>query len=155
MCFSLGANSWVVGISTMMVAMSVIGIQGIMSATSTVDFGGSKNAGAAVGMVDGLFYAGTSLQSFASGYLTPVGEAAKHAKNWIAWPVLLVPFALAGLYFSLRIWSALPATNRSAATRAPQPPAEAPPSWNRFPGADVANAGRAKKAAIPVSRLAS
>jgi len=156
MCFTMTTSPWLLGISTMLIAMSVLGIQGILSATSTIDFGGSKNAGAAVGMVDGLFYAGMSLQSFASGYLTPIGAAAKHAQNWIAWPALLVPFAIAGFYFSLRIWSALPAASRATTIREPQPPAEAPRNGNRFPGAGLDGAGHGKKTPLPVAtRLAS
>ena len=34
------------------VSMSIIGVHGIMAGTSTVDFGGAKNAGSAVGIVD-------------------------------------------------------------------------------------------------------
>lgn len=109
MCVSLDENVWFVGSSVLVISMSVIGVHGIMSGTSTVDFGGTKNGGAAVGVVDGLVYLGTALQSVAAGYMTPVGDAAKDPSHWLGWPLLLVPFALAGLLLSLKIWNELPA----------------------------------------------
>lgn len=109
MCFTLGANHWFLGFAVIAISMSVIGVHGILSGTSTADFGGTKNTGAAVGIVDGLVYLGTALQSFAAGRMTPVGEDAKDPSNWLGWPLFLVPFALLGLIFSLKIWSALPA----------------------------------------------
>ena len=89
-------------------SMAVIGVHGILSGTSTTDFGGAKNAGAAVGIVDGMVYLGTGLQSVIIGSLTPTGDAAKIASNWFWWPVFLVPFALIGLGLSLKIWHAAP-----------------------------------------------
>jgi MFS transporter, OPA family, glycerol-3-phosphate transporter len=114
MCVGLAANSWVVGGAVLMISMSVIGVHGIMSGTSTVDFGGSKNAGSAVGIVDGLVYLGTGLQSFAAGYMMPEGAAAKVAANWINWPAFLVPFALIGFLLTLKIWNALPRGKRAS-----------------------------------------
>lgn len=108
MCFTLGAGHWYLGGAALLISMSVIGVHGILSGTSTADFGGTKNAGAAVGVVDGLVYLGTALQSFAAGRMTPVGAAARDPANWTGWPLFLVPFALLGLVLSLRIWKALP-----------------------------------------------
>ncbi len=108
MCFTLTANPWFVGVAAITVSLSVIGVHGIMSGTSTVDFGGTKNGGAAVGMVDGLVYLGTATQSLAAGYMTPAGDAAKDPSNWIGWPVFLIPFAVIGLLLSIKIWGALP-----------------------------------------------
>ncbi|MCC7382734.1 MAG: MFS transporter [Deltaproteobacteria bacterium] len=118
---SLGLSSphWVLGAAVLLVSMSVIGVHGIMSGTSTVDFGGTKNGGAAVGIVDGLVYLGTAMQAFAAGYMTPTGEAAKDPANWIGWPLFLVPFAIAGVILSARIWNALPRSRAAAA-----PPSE-------------------------------
>lgn len=121
MCFTLGGSYWFVGSAVVLVSMAVIGVHGIMSGTSTVDFGGSKNGGAAVGIVDGLVYLGTGLQSFAAGYMTPVGEAAKDPDNWIGWPAFLVPFAFIGVVLSLRIWNAAPRGRKVVAV---SPPAE-------------------------------
>jgi MFS transporter, OPA family, glycerol-3-phosphate transporter len=108
MCLTLGGDLWLVGSAVIVISMSVIGVHGIMSGTSTVDFGGTKNAGAAVGIVDGLVYLGTALQSFAAGHMTPTGDAAKDPANWIGWPAFLVPFAVIGLVLAVRIWGSLP-----------------------------------------------
>ncbi len=113
MTFALDGAPWVLGAATIAISMAVIGVHGIMSGTSTVDFGGSKNGGAAVGIVDGLVYLGTAIQSLAAGFMTPTGEAARDPSQWIGWPAFLVPFALLGLLASLRIWHALPRAGRA------------------------------------------
>lgn len=113
MTVGLTSSYWWIGIAVMVVSMNVIGVHGIMSGTSTADFGGAKNTGTAVGIVDGLVYLGTALQSLAAGYMTPTGDAAKQAGNWLGWPLFLVPFALIGWWLSVRIWHAIP---RKAAT---------------------------------------
>src|SRR5262245_45154679 len=122
---SLDAGVWFVGASAVVISMSVIGVHGIMSGTSTVDFGGTKNGGAAVGIVDGLVYLGTALQSLAAGYMTPTGEAAKNPANWMGWPAFLVPFALAGFLLSLRIWNEMPRSKRVTAASEVDDPARA------------------------------
>ena len=87
------------GVVTLM-SFSVIGVHGMLSGTSTMDFGGRKAAATAVGMIDGFVYLGTAVQSFALGFLTTA--------NWAYWPPFLVPFALFGLIQALRIWHAFP-----------------------------------------------
>lgn len=54
----------------------------------------------ASGIVDGCVYLGSGIQSLAIGYLS--------AKNWIYWPLFLIPFAFIGLFLSLRMWNELP-----------------------------------------------
>ena len=108
MVFSLGGSLWLAGGAAVLISMAVTGVHGILSGTSTTDFGGTRNAGAATGVVDGMVYLGTGLQSIIIGYITPTGEAAKNPDNWFWWPVVLVPFAVAGLLLSARIWNALP-----------------------------------------------
>ncbi|MBI2990000.1 MAG: MFS transporter [Candidatus Magasanikbacteria bacterium] len=108
MVFSLDANWWFMGIAILVVSMSVIGVHGIFSGTATADFAGAKNTGAAVGIVDGMVYLGTGLQSLVIGGLVPSGQAAKDPANWIFWPVVLIPAAFIGLWFASRIWHAKP-----------------------------------------------
>jgi len=108
MALGLGANLWWAGAATMLISMSVTGVHGILSGTSTTDFGGAKNAGAATGIVDGMVYLGTGMQSIVIGHITPVGELAKDPSNWKMWPIFLVPFALIGFFLSMKIWNALP-----------------------------------------------
>jgi len=110
---TLGKNLWWAGISTMMLSMAVTGVHGIMSGTSTTDFGGAKNAGAATGIVDGMVYLGTGLQSIVIGHITPVGEAAKDPSNWTSWPVFLIPFAIMGFFLAKKIWYALPSKTKA------------------------------------------
>ncbi len=106
--FSLSADPWWSGISALAILMSVIGIHGILSGTATVDFGGAKNTGIVVGIVDGFVYLGSGLQALVVGQLVPDGPAAKVASNWIGWPLFLLPFAVAGLVLTIRIWNSLP-----------------------------------------------
>jgi OPA family glycerol-3-phosphate transporter-like MFS transporter len=106
--------------------MSVIGVHGILSGTSTADFGGTRNTGAAVGVVDGLVYLGTALQAFVTGRLAPAGDAAKDPQNWLGWPAFLVPFAVIGLALSLRIWGALPQRHAGKTPVPTGPPRPAP-----------------------------
>ncbi len=96
------------GLVTMVVSMAVIGIHGILSGTVTADFGGTKNAGVAVGIVDGAAYLGVGVQSFVIGRLVPTGEAAANPANWAAWPLFLLPFAVLGTLGCMHIWNALP-----------------------------------------------
>ncbi len=118
MALTLGKSLWWGGAATLLISLSVIGVHGILSGTSTADFGGAKNAGAAVGVVDGMVYLGTGLQSVIIGNITPVGEAAKDPGNWFWWPMFLVPFSFIGLVLSARIWNAVP---RKAGASVPVP----------------------------------
>ena len=97
MGLSLDLNWWFAGIAVMAISMSVIGVHGIFSGTATADFAGAKNTGAAVGIVDGMVYLGTGLQSLVIGWIVPTGEAAKDPANWFYWPLVLLPAAGLGL----------------------------------------------------------
>jgi OPA family glycerol-3-phosphate transporter-like MFS transporter len=108
MYFSMTANPWIMGACVIYLSASFIGIHGILSGTSTIDFGGRKNAGAAVGIIDGLVYLGTGFQNLAAGYMSPTGADAKDPSRWSSWPALLIPFAMIGFVLAIRIWSALP-----------------------------------------------
>ena len=79
----------------------------MLSGTATQDFGGTKNAGTAVGLIDGLVYLGTAVQSMSLGYIT--------AKSWRWWPPFLLPFAVIGTILAIRIWHAMPEAARKKA----------------------------------------
>lgn len=115
MAVGLGGPLWVAGLAALTVSMSVIAVHGILSGTATADFGGRKNTGIVVGIVDGFVYLGTAMQSFAIGKIVPVGEAAADPANWRMWPIFLVPFAVVGFALTLRIWHALPAGRKGHA----------------------------------------
>jgi len=99
MFFSL-TNGWVLAALIFIMSICVIGTHGMLSGTATMDFGGRKGAGTAVGVIDGFVYLGTGVQSFALGILT--------TKNWDYWPMFLMPFSIIGFLLLLRIWHAMP-----------------------------------------------
>jgi len=99
MIFSLNSPV-VLGVLVALISISVIGTHGMLSGTATMDFGGRKAAGTAVGLIDGLVYLGTGVQSLSLGYIT--------STNWAYWPVFLIPFAALGIFFTITIWNAFP-----------------------------------------------
>ncbi len=100
MYFLVGVSPAGLGISVIIISIAVIGTHGMLSGTATMDFGGRKAAGTAVGLIDGLVYLGTGVQSLSLGFIT--------TKNWNYWPVFLIPFAILGILFTIKIWNAFP-----------------------------------------------
>jgi OPA family glycerol-3-phosphate transporter-like MFS transporter len=106
-----------VGILVVVMSMAVIGVHGMLSGTASMDFGGRKNVGIAVGIIDGFVYLGTAVMSFTYAILLPreqldaagniVGPATDPA-NWRAWPLAMVPVAALGLFLATRVWYAKP-----------------------------------------------
>lgn len=96
------------GWTVIFMSLCVIGVHGMLSGTASMDFGGKKNAGVAVGIIDGAVYAGTALQSLLLGKILPSGEAVKDPGNWSNWPIALVPLSVAGLVLATRVWNAKP-----------------------------------------------
>lgn len=107
MIFVVKGDQTLLAISVVLMSFCVIGVHGMLSGTSTMDFGGRRAAATAVGLIDGFVYLGTGLQSFALGFIT--------TKNWSFWPVFLLPFSLIGFLLALRIWKALPTPKGRAA----------------------------------------
>lgn len=100
MTFSILNNPSIFGTAAVLLTMAVIGVHSLMSGTAAADFGGKKMTATASGIVDGCVYLGSGIQSLAIGYLSH--------KNWVYWPLFLIPFAFMGLYLSIRMWSDLP-----------------------------------------------
>ncbi|MFZ5440997.1 MAG: MFS transporter [Myxococcota bacterium] len=100
-------QSWV-GWVLVFMALNYVGVHGMLSGTASADFGGKKNTGVAVGIIDGFVYLGTGLQSLIVGRVLPQGDAAKLAANWINWPKAMVPVAIIGLLLCARVWNAQP-----------------------------------------------
>ncbi len=105
--------SWVI----IVMAMAIIGVNGMLSGVASQDFGGRRNAGTATGLIDGFVYFGTALQGFIYGHLLPESKilvagkmvdnpAAAVTSNWTAWPIAMIPMAVMGLVLSLTIWNA-------------------------------------------------
>lgn len=107
----------IVGWLVIIMSMAVIGVHGMLSGTASMDFGGAKNVGVAVGIIDGFVYLGTAVMSLTYSIVLPKGEidaagqiigAATDPANWKAWPLAMVPMALIGLVLALRLWNAKP-----------------------------------------------
>ncbi len=101
-------SMWVMGACVVFISYCVIGTHGMLSGTATQDFGGTKNAGTAVGLIDGLVYLGTAVQSWSLGQIT-------EKVSWRWWPPFLIPFAIIGTLLAIRIWHALPDAARKGA----------------------------------------
>jgi OPA family glycerol-3-phosphate transporter-like MFS transporter len=97
-------KSYLLGFIVVFMSLCVIGVHGMLSGTSTMDFGGRRAAATAVGMIDGFVYLGTGVQSLSLGFLT--------TQSWNYWPPFLIPFAIIGLILSIRIWYAFPHAKR-------------------------------------------
>jgi OPA family glycerol-3-phosphate transporter-like MFS transporter len=106
-----------VGWIAVLMSVLVIGVHGMLSGTASMDFGGKKNVGIVVGIIDGFVYAGTAMMALTYGLLLPdeqLNEAGKivgpstQASNWFAWPAAMIPFAIVGFVLALRVWNAKP-----------------------------------------------
>lgn len=106
MVFLVGSSAlpWTI----VFMSMCIIGVHGMLSGTASMDFGGRKNVGVAVGIIDGFVYAGTAVMSFTYAQILPDGNAANDPNNWLAWPIAMVPVALIGLLLATRVWNAKP-----------------------------------------------
>ncbi|MGD9549066.1 MAG: MFS transporter [Candidatus Krumholzibacteriia bacterium] len=107
----------IVGWLVIVMSMAVIGVHGMLSGTASMDFGGAKNAGIAVGIIDGFVYLGTGLMSLTYAIVLPrvdldgaghIVGAATDPANWRAWPIAMIPVAAAGLFLASRLWNAKP-----------------------------------------------
>lgn len=99
------------GFTFAFMSLCVIGVHGMLSGTATMDFGGSKNAGIATGIIDAAVYLGSGLQAFLLGmYLPDVtrngAEYAANPSNWDVWPMIMLPFIVVGLVLSFTIRNA-------------------------------------------------
>jgi MFS transporter, OPA family, glycerol-3-phosphate transporter len=103
-----------IGAVVVVMCMAVVGVHGMLSGTASMDFGGSKNVGVAVGLIDGMVYLGTAFQSILLGSILPSGDAAKDPANWTNWPIAMVPVALVGFLFCLKVWNAKPQPKSAA-----------------------------------------
>jgi len=111
-----------VEVLVIVMSMAVIGVHGMLSGTASMDFGGAKNAGTAVGVIDGFVYLGTACMSGLYYFILPREEldtagnltgAATDPNNWWPWPVSMIPLALIGTLLALRLWNAKPKSKGS------------------------------------------
>ncbi len=95
-----------VGWVVVVMSLCIIGVHGMLSGTASMDFGGRRNVGVAVGIIDGFVYLGTAAQALTLKHVLPDGPAARDPHNWWTWPVALAPAALLGLLLATRVWNA-------------------------------------------------
>ncbi len=114
-------DSSAVGWMVIAMSMAVIGVHGMLSGTASMDFGGAKNVGVAVGIIDGFVYLGTGFMSGLYYFILPreelneAGElvgAATEPSSWSVWPISMVPLALIGALLAYRLWHAKPNSRR-------------------------------------------
>ncbi len=101
-------DSPLLGWLVVVLSLCVIGVHGMLSGTASMDFGGRKNAGIAVGIIDGFVYLGTGVMAFLYGWRLPDGARATDPEAWIEWPLWMIPIALGGLVLGSRLWHAKP-----------------------------------------------
>lgn len=108
---STKAIGWVVVAMT----LAIIGVHGMLSGTASMDFGGKRNVGIVVGVIDGFVYLGSSLGSYVLGQSLPKDARAHDAGNWWTWPTVMLPAAILGLLLATRVWNARPKSKAAAA----------------------------------------
>jgi MFS transporter, OPA family, glycerol-3-phosphate transporter len=103
MAVSVFGSQNFLAVAVVAISFCVIGTHGVLSGTSTMDFGGRRAAATAVGLIDGSVYLGTWFQSFWLGIIT--------THNWNLWPIFLIPFTIIGFFLARSIWQAIPVPN--------------------------------------------
>ncbi len=105
------------GVLAILISMCVIGVHGMLSGTASMDFGGKKNVGIAVGIIDGFVYLGTGVMSLTYANILPQEEfdaageligAVTEPSNWVGWPISMIIVAICGLLLATRVWNAKP-----------------------------------------------
>ncbi|MGB0588938.1 MAG: MFS transporter [Myxococcota bacterium] len=122
--FGGGFKLSVPGIFAIIISMCVIGVHGMLSGTASMDFGGKKNVGIAVGIIDGFVYLGTGVMSLTYGFVLPREEFDTEGNltgpvtdpaNWSPWPISMIIIGLAGFLLATRVWNAKPKPKTSKA----------------------------------------
>jgi OPA family glycerol-3-phosphate transporter-like MFS transporter len=83
------------------VCMWVFGVHGMLSATSAMDFGGTKAAATVAGICDGVQYIASGLTGFFLG-------GALDKFGWGVWTWMIIPFSIVGALLMTRLWNETP-----------------------------------------------
>ena len=78
------------------------------SGTASMDFGGKRNVGVVVGVIDGCVYLGSTLGSLVLKKVLPAKPASHEAAAWWTWPTAILPVAILGFLLTLFLWNAKP-----------------------------------------------
>jgi OPA family glycerol-3-phosphate transporter-like MFS transporter len=87
--------------------MWIFGVHGMLSATSAMDFGGTKAAASVAGICDGVQYLASGLTGFALG-------SALDTYGWLMWTWMIIPFSVVGALLMTRIWNETPLKKHAA-----------------------------------------
>lgn len=107
---SLAMGSAGLGWIVVFMSLCVIGVHGMLSGTASMDFGGKKSVGVAVGIIDGFVYLGTAAQAGVLKHVLPDGPSKSDPHAWWTWPVAMLPVALVGLVLTSFVWNARPSS---------------------------------------------
>lgn len=100
-------NSLLAALLVPFCCMWIFGVHGMLSGTSSMDFGGTKAAATVTGFCDGVQYLGAGLTGFILG-----GLLDKY--GWSTWVYMIIPFSVIGALLMLRIWNQTPLKNKGA-----------------------------------------
>ncbi len=97
-----------VGPICIVMSMAVIGVHGMLSGTASMDFGGRKNTGIAVGIIDGFVYLGTGSMALINSFVLPSAKTPEAAipESWLPLFWSMIPVALIGFVLATRVWNA-------------------------------------------------
>ena len=98
------AMGWIV----LFMTLAIIGVHGMLSGTASMDFGGKRNVGVVVGVIDGCVYLGTALEALILGRVLPKAPANHDPSSWWTWPAVMLPAAAIGLALAALVWNARP-----------------------------------------------
>ncbi|MEZ4392390.1 MAG: MFS transporter [Polyangiales bacterium] len=104
-----------VGWAMIFMSLAIIGVHGMLSGTASMDFGGRKNTGVAVGIIDGFVYLGTAAEALVLKSVLPRGAHSHDPAHWWTWPAAILPAAVVGFILALRVWNAKPRGDAPAA----------------------------------------
>lgn len=104
-----------IGWTVVIMSLAIIGVHGMLSGTASMDFGGKRNTGVAVGLIDGFVYLGTAAEALVLKAVLPKDAVANAPANWWTWPAAILPLAVLGFVLALRVWHATPQRSSAAA----------------------------------------
>ncbi len=79
----------------------IFGVHGMLTGTASMDFGGTKGAATAAGILDGVQYLASGLTGFLLGHFLDQW-------GWGAWTYMIMPFSLVGALLMTRLWNESP-----------------------------------------------
>jgi len=103
--------AWLAAFMIGFTCMWIFGVHGMLTGTASMDFGGTKGAATAAGMLDGVQYLASGLTGFLLGHFLD-------RWGWGAWTYMLMPFSLIGALLMVRLWNESPMRSRGAAPAA-------------------------------------